>query len=142
MESICWAVELCCAGLMSWVCSSQGTLPHEGNGMQGLAKCRCIRRQRDGHFVLRSGNWEQNQSLLEMLCEDHTRNPQGKGEDMLIWSRAYGLSSTPLSATKSLNSFVNHTKALSTFSAQLPLPSVMMLFILISSREKKGLLEG
>lgn len=50
--------------------------------------------------------------------------------------------SAPLSAAKSLNSFVNCTKALSSFASQLPLPSVMMLFILISSTEKKGLLEG
>lgn len=43
-----------------------------------------------------------------------------------------------LSGTKSLNSFVNCTKALSTSAVQLALPLVMMLFILISSAEKKG----
>lgn len=78
-----------------------------------------------------------NQALLEMICEDHTRNSHDKAQE--CWGRA--VLTCPhlpfLSATKSLNSFVNCTKALSTFAVQLPLPSVIMLFILISSTEKR-----
>lgn len=148
-RALCPLVQRCSepqrvsAGWWGWLCTSHGTLPHNGTGLEGVAKCKCIRQQRDGHFIPRSGGWRQNRSLLEMMREDHSRNSHGEAK--VSWCAAvlpcpHPPSYVPLNLSKS---FVSCTKALGTFASQLPLPSVMMLFILISSTEKKkGLLEG
>lgn len=44
-------------GLWDWLCSFQGTLPHEGTRLLGLAKYKSIMQQWDSHFYPRSGGW-------------------------------------------------------------------------------------
>lgn len=136
-----------CAGMEYWAVGLallfQRDSAPRGDQAAGSSKVQMIHATMGQSFLPHVWWLGQNQTLLEMICEDHTRNSHDKAQE--CWGGA--VLTCPhlpfLSATKSLNSFVNCTKALSTFAVQLPLPSVMMLFILISSTgKKKGLLEG